>query len=412
MIVDRFAPTRFGPGFRWLMASSWSTNLGDGIAASAGPLLVASLTSNPLAVSGAALLAWAPPLILSLWAGVLSDRVDRRRIMLTGNVVRLAVLAALVTLLATGLATVTSVLISLALLAVAEVFVDNTQATLLPMLVAPGDLLTANARLRFGSITLNNMAGPALGALLFAAGRVWPVVTQAVLVLAGVLLISRLHLPPLSRRPPSRTWSDVAEGLRWTWAHPAVRTLALTILIFNLTYGAAWSILVLYATERLHVGPAGFGLLSTAGALGGLAGTAAYGRITARVSLGTIMRAGLLIETFTHLALALTTSLWPALVILFVMGAHAFIWGTTSTAIRQRAVPLSFQGRVNAVYVMGLYGGLVIGSALGGVLATHFGVLAPFWFAFAGSALFVALLWRQMPLIAHTSPPSEPMPAS
>lgn len=408
MIVDRFAPARFGTGFRWLVASSWATNLGDGVALSAGPLLVASMTSHPLAISGAALLTWAPPLVLSLWAGVLSDRVDRRRIMLAGNAVRLLVLAALVVMLATGRASVASVLVALGLLAVAEVFVDNTQGTLLPMLVGPDDLLVANARLRFGYIVLNNMAGPALGAVLFAAGRAWPAVMQATLLLAGLVLISRLRLPPLSRRPASRTWSDVVEGVRWTWAHPAVRTLALTILIFNLTYGAAWSVLVLYASERLQVGPAGFGLLTTAGAVGGLAGTAAYGWITARVSLGVIMRAGLVIETLTHLALALTTSLRIALLIMFVMGAHAFVWGTTSTAVRQRAVPLSFQGRVNAVYVMGLYGGLVVGSALGGLLASRFGVLAPFWFAFAGSAVFVVLLWRQMLLIAHAPSPEAP----
>jgi MFS family permease len=405
VLIDRFAPARFGPGFRWLVASSWATNLSDGVAAAAGPLLVASMTSNPLAVSAAALLGWAPPLVLSLWAGVLSDRLDRRGIMLAGNAVRLLVLLALGSMLVTGLATVVSVLVALGLLAVAEVFVDNTQATLLPMLVPRDDLLTANARLRFGFITLNQMAGPALGAVLFAAGRVWPVVLQGVLLLAGLLLVARLRLPAPVPRSPSRPWSDVVEGVRWTWSHPAVRTLALTILIFNLSFGASWSVLVLYAAERLHVGPAGFGLLSVAGAVGGLAGTAVYGRITARLSLGTIMRAGLIVETLTHLALALTTSLAVALVIMFLMGAHAFIWGTTSTGIRQRAVPLSFQGRVNAVYVMGMYGGLVVGSAVGGVLASRFGVLAPFWAAFVGSAVFVVLLWRQMSLIAHVPPP-------
>ena len=56
---------------------------------------------------------------------------------------------------------------------------------------------------------------------------------------------------------------DIAEGLRWTVRHPAVRTLALTILIFNVTFGAAWSVLVLYASERLGLGAIGFGLLTT-----------------------------------------------------------------------------------------------------------------------------------------------------
>jgi predicted MFS family arabinose efflux permease len=116
------------------------------------------------------------------------------------------------------------------------------------------------------------------------------------------------------------------------------------------------------------------------------------------------MRAGLIIETFTHLALAVTTSTPVALSILFVFGAHAFIWGTTSTTVRQLAVPSHLQGRVGSVYTICVFGGLVAGSALGGTLASHFGVTAPFWFAFAGSAVFVVLLWPQLTRIAHAQP--------
>ena len=194
---------------------------------------------------------------------------------------------------------------------------------------------------------------------------------------------------------------DVVEGLRWTARHAAIRTLSLTILIFNFTYGAAWSVLVLYAQQRLGLGAVGFGLITTVSAVGGLVGTALYGWITRRVSLGNIMRIGLIIETLTHLALAVTTSPWIASVIFFVFGAHAFIWGTTSITVRQRAVPEELMGRVNSVNTICVYGGLVVGSVIGGTLATHIGVTAPFWFAFIGSALFVPLLWRQLSHIAH-----------
>jgi predicted MFS family arabinose efflux permease len=119
-------------------------------------------------------------------------------------------------------------------------------------------------------------------------------------------------------------------------------------------------------------------------------------------SLGNIMRVGLLIETFTHLTLAITTSPWVAMPVFFVFGAHAAVWGTTSNAVRQRAVPMEFQGRVASVYMMGVMGGLVVGSAVGGVIAQHAGLAAPFWFAFVGSAVLVALIWRQLPQIAHS----------
>ena len=87
--------------------------------------------------------------------------------------------------------------------------------------------------------------------------------------------------------------------------------------------------------------------------------------------------------------------------IFFVFGAHAFVWGTTSVTIRQRAVPTELQGRVGSVNTSATFGGLVVGSALGGMLAQRFGVTAPFWFAFVGSAVFLVLIWGQLSHIAH-----------
>ena len=404
-LVDTLVPARLGTGYRWLLASSWTTNLGDGVAAAAGPLLVASLTDDASLISLAALLRWAPPLAFGLYAGVRSDRLHRRLLLIVANAARLLVLGVLVVTLLTGSVSIVWALVALGLVAVAEVFADNTSATLVPMLVDRDDLIIANARLNTGFITLNQLVGPPIGAALFAAGTVWPFLSEAVLVAMGVLLIWRIALPTHGRAAGDTTSlrRDVAEGFRWTLHHPAVRTLALTILIFNVTFGAAWSVLVLYATERLRMGAVGFGLLITVSAVGGLLGTALYGWITRRVSLGNVMRVGLIIETLTHLALALTSSPLIASAILFVFGAHAFIWGTTSVTIRQRAVPSELQGRVGSVYLIAVYGGLVAGSALGGVLATRYGVTAPFWFAFGGSAVFVVVLWRELTRIAHAS---------
>ena len=401
--METVVPARLGPGFRWLLASSWVSNLGDGIALAAGPLLVASQTHDPFLVALAATVQWLPPLLFGLFAGVLADRVDRVLIVVTVDLVRAAVLLLLVASLVTGTVSVAVVLVALFLVATAEVFADNTSSTLLPMLVSRQDLALGNARLVTGFITVNQLAGPPIGAALFAAGQAWPFVTQAVLVALGALLVSRIVLSEAGHQPEvsGRLRQDIAEGFRWVWQHPAVRTLVLTIFTFNITFGAAWSVLVLYATQRLGMGPIGFGLLTTFSAVGGLVATSAYGWITRRVSLAQLMRIGLVIETLTHLALALTTVPWVALAIFFVFGAHAFVWGTTSITVRQRAVPARLQGRVGSVNLVGVFGGMVIGSGLGGVLARTWGVTAPFWFAFAGSAVFVVLIWRQLAHIAH-----------
>ena len=411
--METVVPERLGVGFRWLLASSWVSNLGDGIAIAAGPLLVASLTHDAFLVALAALLQWLPPLVFGLYAGALADRLDRRLIVVTVDLLRAVVLVLLALSVVSGTVSIALVLVAMFLLGTAEVFADNTSGTLLPMLVRREDLALGNARLQTGFITVNQLAGPPIGAALFAAGTALPFVTQAVLVALGAVLVSRIVLPAHGRdRSTERHLrADIAEGFRWVRHHAAVRTLVLTIFVFNITFGAAWSVLVLYATRHLGMGAIGFGLLTTISAVGGLIGTMSYGWITRRVSLGDLMRIGLVIETFTHLALALTTRPWVAMVIFFVFGAHAFIWGTTSITVRQRAVPSELQGRVGGVNLVGVYGGLVVGSGIGGLLAQHWGVTAPFWFAFAGSALFVVLIWGQLSHIAHADEAPEPAPA-
>ena len=113
---------------------------------------------------------------------------------------------------------------------------------------------------------------------------------------------------PVRLRVHTHVRDDTVEGFRWVRHHAAVRTLVLTLFTFNVTFGAAWSVLVLYATERLGLGEVGFGLITTAGAAGGLLGIVSYGWITRHVSLADVMRIGLVIETLTHVGLALTRS--------------------------------------------------------------------------------------------------------
>ncbi len=401
-MLEAIAPARMGVAFRWLLASSWTSNVGDGIALAAGPLLVASQTDSAFLVALAAMLQRLPWLLFGLWAGVLADRLDRRRVVMVANGLRAVVVALLVAIVATGHVNIGTVLAAMLLMGVAEVFADTTSQTLLPMLVNRRDLGIGNARLQAGFLTANQLVGPPVGAFLFAAGMAWPFAVQVVTVLLAVVLIGRISLPAVPRpEAPSRVRQDIAEGLRWIWSHPPVRTLALVILVFNVTWAAPWAILVKYSLDHLQMGPVGFGLLTTASAVGGLLGTFAYGRLERRFSLATLMKVCLSLEVVFHLSLALTTTGWVALVILFVFGAYAFVWGTVSSTVRHRAVPTRFQGRVGSVYMMCVFGGVVVGNALGGLIAERWGLTAPFWFAFVGAGLTLVLVWRELSHIAH-----------
>jgi MFS family permease len=422
--VDAMVPPRLGRSFRWLLAAEIVSNLGDGVAIAAGPLLVASLTGDPFLVSLALLSEYLPTLLFGLVAGAAADRFDRRLTVAVVNVVRAIVLTVLAFTIATSSVEIWIVLVVLFAMGTAEAFADTAGSSLVPNLVAREDLGTANARLEGAYILSNQLIGPPIGAFLFVIGMAVPFATNAACFALGAVLVLRVvgtqarpsatSAEPVEPTEPTSIWTEMREGLAWLAGHAPMRTLALTIFAFNITYGAAFAVLVLYAGKQLGMDEVGFGLLTTAVALGGVVGTASYGALERRFRLADIMRVGLVIETLTHLVLALTTSAAVALVTLGVFGAHAFVWGTTSTVVRQRAVPDAMLGRVTGIYHVALVGGLVIGTPLGGLLASAYGITAPFWFGFFGSAVLVIVLWRQFDRIVHAGDitPGEQLPVA
>jgi len=414
-VVDAVLPQRLGAPFRWLWSAATLTNIGDGIALAAGPLLIASQTRDPFIVSLAFFCEFLPSLVFGSFVGVIVDRVDRRRILILVNLARAGVLMVLALTIATGVVSIATILVALLLIATAETFADLAATSLLPQYVARDDLGLANARLQSAYLLTNQLIGPPIGAFLFVVGMAIPFAVNAVsFAFAGVIVarIARSAMP--AGDGPGRAagstdgtggissiWHELADGFRWLRHHPPMRTLALTVIAFNVTFGAATSVLVLYAGDRLGMDSVGFGLLTTASAIGGIVGTGAYSALERRFGLANLMRGGLLIETATHLIFAVTTTPSVALATMVVFGAHEVVWWTTSITIRQRAVPDELMGRVGGIYGMGLTGGIVVGTPIGGLLAKSFGITAPFWFGFVGSAVLVIVLWREFRHIAH-----------
>ena len=392
-----------GVPFRWNLASSWTGQLGDGIALAAGPLLVASLTRDPALIAAAAMVQNLPTLLLGLYAGAVADRVDRRWLVLTGNLVRVVVLAILVVTIATGTVSIALLLVTLFAVGVAELFADTGWRAVLPMIVPKADLGVGNARQMSGFLVANQFIGPAVGASLFALGSAVPFGVQGSALLLSAVLFAKVRLPreDTRERPEQHIGHDILDGLRWIAGNAPIRTLTLVIFIFNITWGAPWGVLVYWAQERLGVGAVGFGLLTTASAVGGVTSVLLYDRLERRVPLARLMKICLVLEVLTHLALALTTVPWVAMGIMVVFGGYAFVWGSLSSAVRQRGTPNEFQGRVGSVYWVGLIVGLLVGQFLGGLLARHYGAAAPFWFAFIGSGVTLVLVWRQLGHIAH-----------
>jgi predicted MFS family arabinose efflux permease len=157
---------------------------------------------------------------------------------------------------------------------------------------------------------------------------------------------------------------------------------------------------VLYAFERLGLGQVGYGVLLTAFAVGGLAGTVAAPALLRRVDATTLLRAGLVVEVALHATLAWTRTPVVAAAMIVVFGVHTMVWGNVVTTLRQRSVPSGLYGRVSSVYSLLDLGGAALGSLLGGAVAQAYGITATFWTAAAAMGVILLAAWR--PLAAAT----------
>jgi predicted MFS family arabinose efflux permease len=389
------------PDFTRLWTASAVSNIGDGVTMVAGPLLVASITTEPAAVAGAVFAQQLPWPLFALVSGAWADRLDRRRLVVAVDLVRAAAMALLVAAVVTGQARVPLIYAVFFVLGTGETLADTAAAAFVPAVVPADRLPTANSWLSATFTVANQFAAKPLGAWLFVVAAAWPFAVNAVSFVLAAILIGRMRsVPPPPPRAPSSLRADIAAGLRWLWAHRLLRTLAVTMAVANVIFCAAFAIFVLYSRERLGLSGVGYGVLLTSFAVGGLTGTVLAPRLLRAVGAKVLLRAGLLTEVLLHATLAATTRPLLAGAVIVVFGVHTVVWGVVVTTIRQRAVPSPLFGRVAGVYSLLDLGGAAAGSLLGGVVASAYGIVPTYWTAAVLMGVVAAAAWR--PLAAAT----------
>lgn len=392
----------FSPAFLRLWTAAAVTNLGDGVLLAAAPLLLATVTTDPVAVAAASLAQQAPWLLFALVSGALADRLSRRAVVVAVNAIRAGLIGGLAVTVALGWPPLWLLYLVAFLMGAVETLAEAAYGALVADTV-PGELLgRANARLQITATTNNLLVGPAIGALLFATGAAIPFGVHA--VACGIAALVVLRVP--ARSAPQR-WTtlraDVREGLRWLWRHSGLRVLAACIFVMNLAGVGVFAIWVLYGKQHLGLTDTQYGFFIATGAVGGLAGAWAYGRLEKQFGQTALLRAGLSVEALTYLALALTSDPWVAGATMAVFGVHAMVWGAVATTAHQRATPSHLLGRVGSVYQLASVCGSALGALLGGFLAARFGLLTPFWVAFGTVAVMVALAWRPLAAVDVTA---------
>ncbi|WET80852.1 MFS transporter [Amycolatopsis sp. QT-25] len=385
--------TSLGSAFWRLWTASSLSNLADGIIKIALGLVAVQLTRSPALIAGLAFVSSLPWLVFALHAGVLADRVDRRRAMLTANVFRAGLLTALAVVIAVDLGSIWLLYVIALGLGLAETLHDTAAQAILPQVVGRARLTRANSRLYAGELTANEFAGPPLGGFLVTAGAFTAFATPAALWLVSVAAL--FFVPGSFRAEGTRDTSvreDLVEGLRFLWTNRILRILAIMVGGFNFATSAMLTIFVLYA-----VGPASamglttqaYGFLLATIALGGFAASFAAERIELALGRSRALILGLLTGAALVGIPAVTTNPYVVGVVFFLGGAGIVVWNVVVVSMRQRLIPDHLLGRGTSGHRLVAWGTKPLGAAAAGLLAEAFG-LRPVFTVMA--AVILALL--------------------
>jgi MFS family permease len=387
---------QLGSDWRRLFGAGAVSMLGDGMVIAAAPLFAATLTRDPREVAVVAMCSGLPWLVLSLPAGALTDRHDRRRLMLVAQCAQLMIVSALAALAAGGEARIWMLAAAAFGMGAAETVFRSASEAVLPAIVAPAGRVSANGRQQASMFIAEQSLGPPLGAFLFAAAASLPFWADAVTFAASLGLIAAIRPRPgfaprsAAQHPRRSALADIAEGMRWLAAHAVIRTLTGLAALANFTSFMTLSTSVLFAEQVLHLDDRGYGMLLGTSAMGGAVGALVSSRIVRRLGLRTTV----LVVPFVAPLAFLMVGLGPpnAVLVGLLIGLTSValaVWNVMSFTLRQMLVPTELLGRVGGAARMVAFGAGPLGSLAGGFLAAHYGLAAP-WVVAGGLRLIVS----------------------
>ena len=383
-----------GKSYWRLWSAHAISNLGDGVSAIAYPWLASAVTRSPLLIALVAVASRLPWLIFTLPAGVITDRFDRKKIIVAMDAAR-GVLALAVGLVVTfeadslvALDQVTknshvetnwllyAVLIVTALLfGCAEVLRDNSAQTLLPSVVEEKQLESANGKLWSVEFLANSFIGPPLGSFILGIAIYLPFYFDASTFFISAALILTI-VPAFKSSAPSNASSkikfgaEIREGFGWLWRHELLKPMAIILGLMNLLGAMSTAVFILFAQEVLQTSVFVFAVLGTAGAIGGSLGGIIAPRISKRLGSGRSLALTLATVPATSLVIGLTSSWQIVWILLAFSTIFAVLWNVITVSLRQKIIPGELLGRVNSVYRFFGWGSIPIGAFLGGVVVS------------------------------------------
>lgn len=365
-----------GPAFANIFTANLASSLGDGIARTAIPLLGARLTDDPLLIAGLGALALLPWLFFAIPAGILIDRVDRRRALALAQAVRTALGIALVVLVAANSLTIWWLYLVIFIYGTFETVYDGAIRAVVPSIVGKSDLPRANSRIEAGELVVQNFLSGPLTSALFAVAVVIPLgINGLVFALAGALALflpkaasGRQFTTANSAEPEVKWYRQFVDGLRFINGNRMLRTLWFFSTFCGLCGSAATASWVLFVLNRLEVPEAFFGVFLISGAVGGIIGAALTERLKQWWGAGLTM-AIMSFSTGAALALAgFVPVLWGGLLGFALSSLAVTTWNILVMSLRQAVIPGRLLGRVHGTWRTLLWGTMPLGALIGGLV--------------------------------------------
>ncbi|HVQ39214.1 MAG TPA: MFS transporter [Pyrinomonadaceae bacterium] len=370
------------PLFRAIWLASVASNIGTWMHNVGADWLMTSLAPSPWMVALMQTAENGPLFLLALPAGALADIVDRRRLLLytQGWMLLSAVSLAVLTLL--GLTTPWVLLILIFCLGLGSALNAPAWQAIIPELV-PRSELPAAVSLNSVAFNIARAVGPALGGLVVAAAGSWAVFLLNSLSFVGVIIVlyrwRREDVESIS--PTERIVGAMRAGLRYVRHDPALQSVLVRTGVYVSCASALWAMMPLVARSQLGLSAGGYGVLL--GSLGAGAILAAFilPALRRRFNVNTLVIAGTIVFAGTTATLA-TVRNFPFLCLAMLCGGIAWMTLMSSfNVIVQTIVPSWVRARVLATYMLIFFGGMALGSAIWGIIATHLGVSETLLFA-------------------------------
>lgn len=383
------------PVFRALWIAGLASNVGTWMQNVGAAWLMTSLEPTPFWVSMVQAASSLPFFLLAIPAGALADVVDRRRLLLVALAWLALMTAALAVLSFAELVTPGGLLALTFAIGIGSAFAAPAFLAIIPELVPRGEIPAA-VSLNGISMNLARAAGPALGGLVVAIAGVAATFAANTASYGGVIAaIARWRrVPHEGRLPPEDLFGAMRSGLRYVRHSRPLQVVLARVALFVVPGSAVWALLPLYAREQLALGPAGYGLLLGFFGAGAVAGGLALPSLRARLGAQRITTVSALGYAVALFALGAVPSLPMAAAALLVAGAGWLALLTTLSAAAQMALPSWVRARGLSVYLLVLFGGLALGSALWGAGAESVGVPRTFELAGAAVAASRLFVWK------------------